>query len=80
MGQLVPDNFWTQPARLVGTVSAVIMMVVFLIVDENTVAAKILGGSDAISLIVALVLYIKEAPDRRKAKSVVHGHSNLGIG
>ena len=60
------DAFWTQPAWLVATVSAVIMSVVFVLTDENSLLAEVLGGADTISLVVALVLFIKEAPDRRK--------------
>ncbi len=60
------DAFWTQPVWVVATVSAVIMAVVFVFTDENSLLGKVLGGADTISLIVALVLFIKEAPDRRK--------------
>lgn len=40
--------------------------VVFVFTDENSLLGKALGGADTISLVVALVLFIKEAPDRRK--------------
>jgi len=42
------------------------MTVVFVLADENSLFGQALGGSDVISLVVALVLFIKEAPDRSK--------------
>ena len=60
------DNFWTQPAWLVASVSAVLFIIIYVNAEENSLLAKILEGADALSLVVALVLFIKEAPDRRK--------------
>nr|WP_039737586.1 globin domain-containing protein [Hassalia byssoidea] len=60
------DTFWISPAWLVATVSAVIFTIFFVSIDENSVLGKALGAADTISLVVALVLVIKEAPDRRK--------------
>ena len=60
------DNFWTQPAWLVASVSAVLFIIIYVNADENSLLAEILEGADALSLVVALVLFIKEAPDRRK--------------
>ncbi|MEG4444999.1 pentapeptide repeat-containing protein [Microcoleus sp. AT9_B5] len=60
------DNFWTQPAWLVAAVSAVLFVIIYVNAEENSLLGKILEGADALSLVVALVLFIKEAPDRRK--------------
>lgn len=56
------DAFWTQPVWVVATVSAVLMAVVFVLTDENSLLAKVLSGADTISLVLALVLFIKESP------------------
>ena len=60
------DNFWTQPAWLVASVSAVLFIIIYVNAEDNSLLAEILEGADALSLVVALVLFIKEAPDRRK--------------
>ncbi|MEG3964616.1 MULTISPECIES: globin domain-containing protein [unclassified Microcoleus] len=60
------DNFWTQPAWLVASVSAVLFIIIYVNAAENSLLAEILESADALSLVVALVLFIKEAPDRRK--------------
>jgi hemoglobin-like flavoprotein/uncharacterized protein YjbI with pentapeptide repeats len=60
------DAFWTQPAWLVALVSAVLFIIVYVIADENSLLAEVLESADALSLVVALVLFIKEAPERRK--------------
>ncbi|MEG4484113.1 pentapeptide repeat-containing protein [Microcoleus sp. D2_18a_B4] len=60
------DNFWAQPAWLVASVSAILFLVIYVGADDNSLLAEILEGADALSLVVALVLFIKEAPDRRK--------------
>ncbi|MEH2111048.1 pentapeptide repeat-containing protein [Nostoc sp.] len=60
------DTFWIAPTWLVCIVSVVVFTVVVVIVDENSPLAKALGAADSISLVVAVVLFIKEAPDRRK--------------
>ncbi|MDB9511337.1 pentapeptide repeat-containing protein, partial [Kamptonema animale CS-326] len=60
------DNFWKQPAWLVAAVSAVLFITIYVNAEENSLLAEILEGADALSLVVALVLFIKEAPDRRK--------------
>lgn len=62
----VINTFWILPAWLLAMISATLMAVIFVFVDDNSIPAKILGGADTISLVVALVLFIKEAPDRRK--------------
>ncbi|MEG3967249.1 pentapeptide repeat-containing protein [Microcoleus sp. T2B6] len=60
------DNFWTQPAWLVASVSAVLFIIIYVAADDNSVLGKILQSVDALSVVVALILFIKEAPDRRK--------------
>ncbi|WP_016949505.1 globin domain-containing protein [Anabaena sp. PCC 7108] len=60
------DAFWIAPVWLVAVISAVVFTVFLLIVDDNSLFGEALGAADTISLVVALVLFIKEAPDRRK--------------
>ncbi len=60
------DTFWRTPAWIIATVVAIAMMGIFLVTDETSQFAKVLGGLEAISVVVALVLFIKEAPDRKK--------------
>jgi hemoglobin-like flavoprotein/uncharacterized protein YjbI with pentapeptide repeats len=60
------EAFWAAPVWLVAAIAAVIWSGIFVIADENSLLAKVLEGADTTSLILALVLFIKEAPDRRK--------------
>ncbi len=60
------DAFWNAPVWLVAAIAAVIWSVIFVAAEENSLLAKVLEGADTTSLILALVLFIKEAPDRRK--------------
>ena len=60
------DNFWTQPAWLVAIVSAVLFIIIYVAADDNSLIGEILQSADALSMVVALILFIKEAPDRRK--------------
>ncbi|MEP6488438.1 pentapeptide repeat-containing protein [Microcoleus vaginatus GB2-A3] len=60
------DNFWTQPAWLVAIVSAVLFIIIYVAADDNSLIGEILQSVDALSMVVALILFIKEAPDRRK--------------
>src|SRR5919199_1522046 len=62
----ITDTFWTQPAWLIASVSAVLFIVVYVSADDNSLLAEVLEGTDALSLVIALILFIKEAPDRRK--------------
>jgi hemoglobin-like flavoprotein/uncharacterized protein YjbI with pentapeptide repeats len=78
------DAFWIAPVWLVAVGSAVIFTVVLVIVDDNSLLAEVLGAADTISLVVALVLFIKEAPDRRKqfhyqAWSIVDAAHNVKV-
>jgi hemoglobin-like flavoprotein/uncharacterized protein YjbI with pentapeptide repeats len=78
------DAFWEAPVWLVAVGSAVIFTVVLVIVDDNSLLAEVLGAADTISLVVALVLFIKEAPDRRKqfhyqAWSIVDAAHNVKV-
>ena len=78
------DAFWIAPVWLVAVGSAVIFTVVLVIVDDNSLLAEVLGAADTISLVVALVLFIKETPDRRKqfhyqAWSIVDAAHNVKV-
>lgn len=58
--------FWAAPVWLVAAIAAVTWSGFFVVAEENSLMAKVLEGADTTSLILALVLFIKEAPDRRK--------------
>ncbi|MBD0263922.1 MAG: pentapeptide repeat-containing protein, partial [Tolypothrix sp. Co-bin9] len=78
------NTFWISPAWLVATVSAIIFTTFFVSIDENSLLGKALGAADTISLVVALVLVIKEAPDRRKqfhyqAWSIIDGAHGVKV-
>ena len=78
------DAFWIAPVWLVAVLAAVMFTVVLVIVDDNSLLAEVLGAADTISLVVALVLFIKEAPDRRKqfhyqAWSIVDAAHNVKV-
>ncbi|MBE9226678.1 pentapeptide repeat-containing protein [Phormidium sp. LEGE 05292] len=60
------DAFWVLPAWLVAVCAALLFILVYLFADENSVVSEILESADVLSLVIALVLFIKEAPDRRK--------------
>ncbi len=60
------DAFWIAPVWLVVIISAVIFTIFLVIVDDNSLLGEVFGAADTISLVVALVLFIKETPDRRK--------------
>ncbi|MEG3835654.1 globin domain-containing protein [Microcoleus sp. Z1_C3] len=60
------DNFWTQPAWLVASVSAILFIIIYVWADDNSLIGEVLESVDSLSLVVALILFIKEAPDRRK--------------
>jgi uncharacterized protein YjbI with pentapeptide repeats/hemoglobin-like flavoprotein len=60
------DIFWAAPVWLVAAIATVIWSGIFVLAEENSLLAKILEGADTTSLILALVLFIKESPDRRK--------------
>jgi uncharacterized protein YjbI with pentapeptide repeats/hemoglobin-like flavoprotein len=70
LGQDIPkkslDVFWNSSTWLVVLIATILFIVIYVNADENTLLAEILNGADAISLIVALVIFIKETPDRRK--------------
>ena len=60
------EAFWAAPVWLVAAIAAITWSAIFVIAEENSLIAKVLEGADTTSLILALVLFIKEAPDRRK--------------
>lgn len=78
------DSFWIAPTWLVAIVSVVIFTVFLVIVDDNSLLAEVFGAADTISLVIALVLFIKEAPDRQKqfhyqAWSIVDAAHNVKV-
>ena len=64
--QKFTEAFWDAPTWLIAIISTVVFTVIVIGVDENSWMGKALGGAETISLVLALVLFIKESPDRRK--------------
>jgi hypothetical protein len=64
--QKFTDAFWDAPTWLIAIISTVVFTVIIVGVNENSWMGKALGGAETISLVLALVLFIKESPDRRK--------------
>ncbi len=60
--------FWELPTGVVAGGSALVLIAFILLVEENedSILAKILNQLETLSLLIALVLYIKEIPERRK--------------
>ncbi|MDJ0555796.1 MAG: globin domain-containing protein [Microcoleaceae cyanobacterium MO_207.B10] len=66
IGELIVDRFWELPKLSLVIIAVIITIIVVNLVDEDSIFAKTLDAADTISLIVAVVLFVKEAPDRRK--------------
>jgi hemoglobin-like flavoprotein/uncharacterized protein YjbI with pentapeptide repeats len=62
----IVNAFWTLPAWQVVIISLILLEGIFVIVDDNSFFSEIVDSVDTVSLVIALVLFIKEAPDRRK--------------
>jgi hemoglobin-like flavoprotein/uncharacterized protein YjbI with pentapeptide repeats len=62
----IVNAFWTLPAWQVVIISLILLEGIFVIVDDNSFFSEIVNSVDTVSLVIALVLFIKEAPDRRK--------------
>ncbi|MEM1167934.1 MAG: globin domain-containing protein [Cyanobacteria bacterium P01_H01_bin.35] len=62
----IVNVFWISPKWLVVIIAVILTVVVVNIIDEDSFLAKTLDSIDAISVIVAIVLFIKETPDRQK--------------
>jgi hypothetical protein len=62
----IVNAFWTLPAWQVVIISLILLEGIFVIVDDNSFFSEIVNSVDTVSVVIALVLFIKEAPDRRK--------------
>ncbi|MUG98493.1 globin [Scytonema sp. UIC 10036] len=58
--------FWTLPAWQVVIIALILLESIFVIVDDNSFFSEIVNSVDTVSVVIALVLFVKEAPDRRK--------------
>ncbi|NEQ36737.1 MAG: globin [Okeania sp. SIO3I5] len=58
--------FWELPKLSVVIIAVIITVILVNIVGEDSFLAKTLDSADVISVIVAVVLFVKEAPDRKK--------------
>ncbi|BAY78299.1 globin domain protein [Nostoc linckia NIES-25] len=59
-------TFWELPTWAIALATVLIMSAVFIFADEHSALGKLLAGVEAISILVAVVLFVKETPDRRK--------------
>ncbi|MDZ8026249.1 MAG: pentapeptide repeat-containing protein [Nostoc sp. DedQUE01] len=59
-------TFWELPTWAIALATVLIMSTVFIFADEHSALGKLLAGVEAISILVAVVLFVKETPDRRK--------------
>ncbi|MBD3561892.1 pentapeptide repeat-containing protein, partial [Planktothrix sp. FACHB-1355] len=76
--------FWELPTWAIASVAAFVLISLVLITDENSPLAKIVGSADAISVLLALILFIKEIPERRKqshyqAWSIIDGAEGVEV-
>lgn len=60
------DMFWRTPTWVIAAVVVVVMGAIFWEADPDSQFARVLGGISAIAVVVGLVLFIKESPDRKK--------------
>lgn len=78
------QSFWQLPTWAIAGIAALVLIVLVLITDENSWLAKILESADAISVVLALILFIKEIPERRKqshyqAWSIIDGAEGVEV-
>ncbi|WP_199322736.1 MULTISPECIES: pentapeptide repeat-containing protein [Calothrix] len=64
--QKFSQTFWVLPTWAIALGVVLIMSAVFILADEHSALGKLLAGVEAISIVVAVVLYVKETPDRKK--------------
>ncbi|MBD2484881.1 globin domain-containing protein [Planktothrix sp. FACHB-1365] len=64
--QKINEWFWESPTWLVALVIVSILVGVLLMSPEGSFVARLLGAVEGISIIVAIILYVKEIPDRKK--------------
>ncbi|NEP82341.1 MAG: globin [Okeania sp. SIO3B3] len=74
--------FWELPNIYVVIIAVIIAILVVNLVGEDSIFAKTLDSASTISLIVAIILFIKEIPDRKKefhyqAWSVIDGAKGI---
>jgi uncharacterized protein YjbI with pentapeptide repeats len=60
------STFWDAPTWLVSVVAVILFTIIIVIADSESWIGKVLGSAESISLLVALVLFVKEIPDRQK--------------
>ncbi|NET29031.1 MAG: globin [Okeania sp. SIO1I7] len=58
--------FWELPKIYVVIIAVIVAIIVVNLVGEDSIFAKTLASADTISLIVAIILFVKEIPDRKK--------------
>ncbi|WRH66560.1 MAG: pentapeptide repeat-containing protein [Planktothrix sp. GU0601_MAG3] len=58
--------FWESPTWVVAVTIAFMLVVLVIFTPNDSVLSKILSDVEPISIIVAIILYVKEIPDRKK--------------
>ncbi|MCC5667760.1 pentapeptide repeat-containing protein [Nostoc sp. CHAB 5784] len=60
------DWFWESPTWLVAISIASSLVVLVILTPDDSIISRLLSDVEPISIIAALILYIKESPDRKK--------------
>ena len=60
------DWFWESPTWLVAISIALSLVLLIIVTPDNSIISRLLSDVEPISIIAALILYIKESPDRKK--------------
>ena len=60
------DWFWESPTWVVAITIAFMLVVLVIFTPDDSVLSRILSDIEPISIIVAIILYVKEIPDRKK--------------
>ncbi|SKB15430.1 Globin [Planktothrix sp. PCC 11201] len=60
------DWFWESPTWVVAITIAFMLVVLVIFTPDDSVLSRILSDVEPISIIVAIILYVKEIPDRKK--------------
>ncbi|WP_428850660.1 pentapeptide repeat-containing protein [Nostoc sp. ChiQUE02] len=64
--KMILDWFWKSPTWLVAISIASILAILFIFIPDGSIISRLLSYVDPISIMAALILYIKESPDRKK--------------
>lgn len=64
--QKILDWFWESPTWIVAISIAIALVILVIFTPDDSIIGRILSYVEPISIIVAIILYVKEIPDRKK--------------